>query len=291
MPPGFELRNGLFRKTTLYHQLAVRIGSPTRGLVCLLRILLFIKDSELQELQKRINRRLNFSDKRVQRIFNNSSWNQGGRFFGGWWQNVPREYRKFIRINYKGVVECDYSGLHINMLYALSGAPMPAGDVYHLPGYSVDTVFRDFVKRMLLVMVNATDRTTARKAIHKEVHLEKSLVLPDEVPSTRAVDLDPIMDAFEAKHTPIKGYFCTGVGIDLQNRDSKIAEQVLLRFSKMGCAILFVIGLAALDLGITFGVEFAGFLFDLRLATEQHALRANDTRPSAVCKRGKDVQD
>jgi|GEM_PF-1168223 len=91
---------------------------------------------------------------------------------------------------------------------------------------------------MLLVMVNAADRTTARKAIHKEVHLEKSLVLPDEVPSTRAVDLDPIMDAFETKHTPIKGFFCTGVGIDLQNRDSKIAEQVLLRFSKMGYAIL-----------------------------------------------------
>ena len=201
-------------------------------------ILLFVKDKELEELEQRLNRRLTFSDKTVRRIFNNSSWEQGGRFFGGWWQNVPREYRKFIRINGKDVVECDYSGLHINMLYALSKLPMPGGDVYQLPGYSNDKVFRDFVKRMLLVMVNSGDRAVARKAIHKEVHFERTLVLPDEIPSTSGADLYPLMDAFEKKHTPIKGYFCSGVGIDLQNRDSKIAEQVMLRFSKMGYAIL-----------------------------------------------------
>lgn len=201
-------------------------------------ILLFVKDTELEKLQKRLNRKLNFSDKRVRRIFNNSSWYQGGRFFGGWWQNVPREYRKYIRINGKDVVECDYSGLHINMLYVQSGLAMPAGDVYQLPGYSNDKTFRDFVKRLLLIMINASDRAAARKAIHHEVHFKRSLVLPDEIPSTKAVDLDPLMNAFETKHTAIKGYFCTGVGIDLQNKDSKIAEQVLLRFSEMGYAIL-----------------------------------------------------
>ena len=28
--------------------------------------------------------------KRVYRVFNNSSFDQGGRFYGGWWQNIPK---------------------------------------------------------------------------------------------------------------------------------------------------------------------------------------------------------
>lgn len=195
-------------------------------------ILLFIKNEELVALQARLNRKINFADKRLRRVFNNSSWTQGGRFFGGWWQNIPREYRQFIRINGKDVVECDYSGLHINMLYAMSKISMPEGDVYHLPGYSNNGVFRDFVKRVLLIMVNSKDRNVSRKALHSEVHFDRTLTLPEEIPSTRAADLNPLMDAFEEKHEPIRHYFCTGVGIDLQYRDSLIAEQVLLRFSR-----------------------------------------------------------
>ena len=98
-----------------------------------------------------------------------------GRFFGGWWQNIPREYRKYIRLDDKHVVECDYSGLHINMLYAMEKLPMPKGDVYHLKGYSNDETFRRFVKQLLLIMVNADSRETVRKAIHSAVHRDKEL--------------------------------------------------------------------------------------------------------------------
>ncbi len=87
-------------------------------------------------------------------------------------------------------------------------------------------------------LVNSSDRASARKAIHHEVHFERSLTLPDEIPSTKVADLNPLFDAFEQAHTPIKGYFCSGVGIDLQNKDAAIAERVLLHFSKMGYAIL-----------------------------------------------------
>lgn len=201
-------------------------------------ILLYVTDEELEQLQKRLEHKINFADKRVRRIFNNESWDQGGRFYGGWWQNVPREYRKLIRINDKDVVECDYSGLHINMLYAMSGLPMPEGDVYHIPGYSNSPNFRDFVKRLLLVTVNSDNRNIARNALHSEVHFDKTLSLPTEIPSTSVEHLFPLMDAFEAKHEPIKHYFCTGVGIDLQNKDSMMAEQVLLQFSKWNYAIL-----------------------------------------------------
>ncbi len=209
-------------------------------------ILLYITDEELKKLNERLAKDPNkgpidFTNKRLHRIFNNGSWNQGGRFFGGWWQNIPREYRVHIRLDNKHVVECDYSGLHINMLYALEKLPMPKGDVYHLDGYSNDPTFRRFVKQLVLILVNADSREKARKAIHYAVHQEKSLELPPEIPSTKQSDLDPVIDALERKHKKIKHYFCTGKGIDLQNLDSKMAETVMMHFvrpSGLGYAIL-----------------------------------------------------
>ena len=37
-------------------------------------------------------------DKFVRRIFNNSSFADGGRFYGGWWQRIDGEHRKNIRM-------------------------------------------------------------------------------------------------------------------------------------------------------------------------------------------------
>ena len=61
------------------------------------------------------------SNKFVRRIFNNGSWLDGGRFYGSWWQRIPKKWRERIRIDMSPVVEIDYSGLHIVILYALRG--------------------------------------------------------------------------------------------------------------------------------------------------------------------------
>lgn len=87
-------------------------------------ILLDLSDEELRKLHQRIRddrdstidpekKRglIDFSRKSLKRIFNDGSFESGGRFYGGWWQNIPREYRPFIRLNSKDVVECDYCWL------------------------------------------------------------------------------------------------------------------------------------------------------------------------------------
>jgi hypothetical protein len=58
---------------------------------------------------------------RLYRAFNNGSFDQGGRFYGPWWQRVPSERRKFITINWLPTRELDYSNLHPAMLYAMEG--------------------------------------------------------------------------------------------------------------------------------------------------------------------------
>jgi restriction system protein len=40
--------------------------------------------------------KIDWINKFVRRIFNNSSWNEGGRYYGGWWQRIPKEWREKI---------------------------------------------------------------------------------------------------------------------------------------------------------------------------------------------------
>jgi hypothetical protein len=200
-------------------------------------VLLYITDDELNELNKRLRKDpekspIDFTKKRLRRVFSNESWYQVGRLYCGWWQNIPREYRHYIRINDKDVVELDYSGLHINILYALENLSIPDGDAYELKGYPKDKILRNFIKFMAQALINASNREEARKALHKAVHYDKTLDLPKEIVSTKQENIYPLMDAFEQKHDGLKDNFCSGRGIYLQNYDAKIAEKILLHFSK-----------------------------------------------------------
>ena len=75
-------------------------------------------------------------DKFVRRIFNNNSFSDGGRFYGGWWQRIDRKFRKEIRLNNSPTVEIDYSALHIILAYSEAGIDYwqtTSKDPYDLP--------------------------------------------------------------------------------------------------------------------------------------------------------------
>ncbi len=77
------------------------------------------KLSNMELKDKRIILRL--ADKSVYRVFNNGSLKQGGRFYGAWWTGAPSIVRKYITIKGKPTRELDYSGIHIHLLYVLTG--------------------------------------------------------------------------------------------------------------------------------------------------------------------------
>ena len=61
-------------------------------------ILLYVTDKELKKIKERLKRKsdkgpIDFTANKLHRPFNNGPFEQGGRFVGGWWQNIPREYR------------------------------------------------------------------------------------------------------------------------------------------------------------------------------------------------------
>jgi hypothetical protein len=112
--------------------------------------------------------KINRSNKFVRRIFNNGVWDNGGRFYGGWWQSIPKEWRREIRFYTLPSIEIDYSGLHIILLYALEGIDYwrdIGDDPYSLPGLVHDDRIRRLLKMVLLIAINAKNKTSAIRAV------------------------------------------------------------------------------------------------------------------------------
>lgn len=191
---------------------------------------LYITDAEFEKLQQRMqsdhnadNREdpfIDFTRRSLVRIFNNGDWQQGGRFYRGWWQSVPKEYRSFITINAKRTVEVDYSGLHPTLMYAEVGAALE-GDAYRLPGRP--DIPRDLIKTTFNKMVNAKD----------------SIRKPPEFDSYGiGLSWKEFRQAIAERHEPIARFFNTGHGLRLQRLDADIAQRVMLRFLEMGYCCL-----------------------------------------------------
>lgn len=174
--------------------------------------------------------KVNYRRCRLVRIFNDCSFELGGRFYKGWWQEIPKQFRAFIQIDGYVTVELDYSGIHYAILYAEAGEELPE-DPYQLP--NLDPIHREAVKIALNTTVNAKDRRQANAAIKYRLRKKglKQPPAPYETPSK-------LRKAVEAQHPVIAEKMCTGEGKRLMNVDSKIAEHVLLSLGSQDITVL-----------------------------------------------------
>jgi len=220
--------NNLLRRTYIDIQSAPSEGIPCRQ---------GERSKRLGKKPKRI--KVTQHDKFVRRIFNNKSWDDGGRFYGGWWQRIPEQWRAQIRIWNSPVTEIDFKGLHINLLYRLRGIAFE-GDPYHLsayPEYNGNDDMRALLKQVMLCAINAESKTKAIQAVNKEVNFnpEKySWVKEDEL------NLGELIDALAAEHPALADDFFSGSGIELQNLDSIIAEKVINHFTAREIVVLCI---------------------------------------------------
>jgi len=214
-----------------------------------------VTDKQFSELQEKLYIRatsdnqkdkykspVDFTRTNQVRIFNNGDadnpqFNQGGRFYGGWWLSIPSAYRSRIRINGKKTVELDYSAMHFYMMYAEKGLAIPYGDPYTLDG-----IDRKKAKLALNTALNASSKEKAISAIKRNQWPDKT---KDEVTT--------IIDKLLAKHKAISEYFYTGKGLKLQYKDSQVAELVMLNmWNKYGVIVLpvhdsFIVAAASYD--------------------------------------------
>ena len=170
--------------------------------------------------------RLWLDKKFIYRVFNNSSIELGGRHYGGWWQTVPSEWRHRIVIDGEKTVEVDYGQQHFRMLYQFEGSPMAitSSDLYQVDG--MDPKHRDDNKDVYAALLNAKSRNQMARLICEKQRKGRSYLdgFPDGIKNATA-----LLKTLEAQHPEIEKYFYSGIGLSLQNVDSKIMHQVIMR--------------------------------------------------------------
>ncbi len=147
------------------------------------------------------------------RIFNNGSFNEGGRFYCQL-QNLPKKRRINIRFDTEPTIEIDFSGMHPHLLYHLQGEDF-SGDPYAIDGYK-----REAVKVAFNTLINRDSRK------HKGM-AAKSLARNLNITMVQATSLE---NALYRLHQRIAGHFNTGYGLRLQKLDSQIAYDVMTHF-------------------------------------------------------------
>ena len=107
--------------------------------------------------------------KRLRRVFNNGVFTQGGRLWGGFWQNVKKERRRnFLTINGEGVTELDFGQMSIKMLYGKAGVSLPEGDLYRVPNLNS----REGVKKIINAALSSDKELTRMPQVTRKVFPE-----------------------------------------------------------------------------------------------------------------------
>lgn len=184
-----------------------------------------------------INQRTKF----VHRIFNNSRWDHGGRFYGGWWQRCPKAWRTQIVFDGVRAMELDYSGLHIVILYAQEGINYwkDIGEdpyqVNQVEAFDPEIDIRSAAKLLLLTAVNAGSEEKAFGAFRYQSETgsaEKRM---------KDKELGNLLDQLKEKHPAISHKIASGAGIGLMYIESQITERIIQRFTyHYKCPILSI---------------------------------------------------
>lgn len=157
------------------------------------------------------------------RVFNNDSFEQGGRFYGGWWQYARKYLRPFITINGQPTVEADFKGLHPAILFAKAKLDIPPDPYSLVPGISANETLREHAKTTFLALLNADSTTKEPRNFDSATH-----------GMTAEAFRRKVKDAFPM----LPGVFGTGIGRYLQREDSDMVEQIMQHFEEKGVAVL-----------------------------------------------------
>jgi hypothetical protein len=147
------------------------------------------------------------------RIFNNGSFDEGGRFYCQL-QNLPKTQRVYLRFDDEPTVEIDFTGMHPHLIYHLQGDDF-SGDPYELAGFG-----RDAVKVAFNTLINRDGKKHRGPAA-------RSLARNLNISLAKATELE---NALYRLHHRIAGQFNTGYGLKLQKLDSQIAYEVMMHF-------------------------------------------------------------
>ena len=172
-------------------------------------------------------------DAQLTRVFNNMSFDEGGRFYRAGYQALNEEMRSKILINESETIELDYSALHPRMIYHLEDIDY-SNDPYAIIGVEQ---LRKPIKKMFQMMINA--KSVYQTVVAFEKYLDKEPAIKNII-YEKGLDGWELVKIIKSYHKKIKKYFNSGMGVKLQYTDSKIAEAILKHFTLKGIVCLCI---------------------------------------------------
>lgn len=181
----------------------------------MLRINQWLADADLHCDLFDDDRVIDTSDRFLRRIFNNGTFEQGGRLFGGFWQGMNKEQRKGnLFINGSPIVTLDFSQAGPMIAYSLAGATPPSEDAYAIPWYTTPK-----------------NRKSVKKVFNALLYSGK---VPTRFPKgtrdgfDKKTTFQTLMEKVTEVHQPIAHLFGTGVGLKIMFMESQILVKALL---------------------------------------------------------------
>lgn len=197
-------------------------------------------DLDLAEYKPtKLRKKLLFFDmsrKRTKRSFSNGNFISGGRFYGGVWQSIPSDMRPHLLVGGRHVVENDFSGMHIHILYAMIGKRLSDTGLepYMVPKDNDPEGKRPYYKKLLLSAINAKTKWGCVDAVKKDI--KKNL---EDYPEGD-YDLWAMLDEIIAYHPELEEFLLGGEGLHSQYVDSCIAYRVIKEMTDRQIPVLCI---------------------------------------------------
>ena len=168
-----------------------------------------------------------FANRTYTRRFVKSNLKLGGRFYGPYWQTLPKRYRKLIKINGKKVVELDYNAMHLHLLYSMINKSLYdyysfAEEPYTALGYD-----RKIVKFAFTACIN---ENCTRKNVNQVLGQRVSKALPDLF--ERGLPYGKIIDALADNHPQIGSMFYSEIGHEIAYMESRVTDYIVTVLTK-----------------------------------------------------------
>lgn len=186
----------------------------------------------------------------LRRIFK-YSLDLGGRFYdqGGFsYQTSKKEHRKLITIDGYPTKEVDFKAMHLNMLYAWAGIKIDRDP------YTIEGLERGVVKALVLRFVNSDNLGGFKSAVTRSSRpsFKQKMNCPIErakvVRESRESFIEGLPDGLTgdeahcylvSAYVDISEYIAQeGIGLRLQNTDSRIMDAILVELCEKGIAAL-----------------------------------------------------
>jgi hypothetical protein len=161
---------------------------------------------------------INTNRRYLSRIFT-SSMDVGGRFYRGFWQELPKALRATLLIDGGATGEYDYTACHLRLAYFAVGTAGDldggtGGDKYTLDGFS--STWRPQIKRAVQILLNARTIRSAVAAIARD--------LPGQTWEERLETAWALASGIKRRHDAIAPLWHTGCGLGLQYIDSELTR-------------------------------------------------------------------